>query len=102
MQAERSYTCPIEKTLSVIGKKWTVLILRDLRRGTKRFNELLNSLEGISPKTLSERLKDLEEDAVIHREVYPEIPPRVEYSLTEKGRSLNGIMEAMIAWGSCH
>ncbi|BDG61518.1 winged helix-turn-helix transcriptional regulator [Caldinitratiruptor microaerophilus] len=94
--------CPIEKTLSVIGKKWTVLILRDLMAGTRRFGELLNSLEGISPKTLSERLKELEEGGVVHRQVFPEIPPRVEYSLTEKGRSLGGILEAMMEWGSRH
>jgi DNA-binding HxlR family transcriptional regulator len=94
--------CPIERTLAVIGKKWTVLIVRDLLQGTKRFNELLYSLEGISPKTLSERLKELEESGVIDREVYPEIPPRVEYSLTDKGRSLNGILEAMMAWGATH
>lgn len=94
--------CPIEKTLSVIGKKWTVLILRDLMVGTRRFGELLNSLEGISPKTLSERLKELEEGGVVHRQVFPEIPPRVEYSLTEKGRSLGGILEAMMEWGSRH
>lgn len=94
--------CPIEKTLNVIGKKWTILILRDLSAGTRRFNELLGSLTGISPKTLSERLKELEESGVVRREVYPEIPPRVEYSLTEKGRSLGGILEAMVAWGSQH
>lgn len=94
--------CPIERTVSVIGKKWTVLILRDLLEGTKRFNELLGSLDGISPKTLSERLKELEESSVIHREVFPEIPPRVEYSLTEKGKSLNGILEAMMEWGTTH
>lgn len=94
--------CPIEKTLRIIGKKWTVLILRDLRTGTKRFNELLNSLEGISPKTLSERLKELEESGVVRRVVYPEIPPRVEYSLTEKGQSLDGVLEAMVSWGAQH
>lgn len=94
--------CPIEKTLSVIGKKWTVLILRDLMGGTRRFGELLASLEGISPKTLSERLKELEEGGVVRRRVYPEIPPRVEYSLTEKGKSLGGILEAMMEWGSRH
>lgn len=90
---------PIEKTLGMIGKKWVILILRDLLGGTRRFGDLLQSLNGISPKTLSERLKDLEEDGLISRKAYAEIPPRVEYSLTQKGRSLNGILEAMIDWG---
>lgn len=102
MVRDPHHDCPIERTLNVIGKKWTILILRDLLKGTKRFNELLGSLEGISPKTLSERLKDLEDSGVIRREVYPEIPPRVEYSLTAKGRSLNKILEAMMEWGSTH
>lgn len=83
----------------MIGKKWVILILRDLLGGTRRFTDLLQSLSGISPKTLSERLKELEEDGLITRKAYPEIPPRVEYSLTEKGRSLNGILEAMMKWG---
>lgn len=91
--------CPIEKTLGMIGKKWVILILRDLLGGTRRFSDLLQSLNGISPKTLSERLKDLEEDGLVTRKPYPEIPPRVEYSLTNKGRSLNGILEAMVEWG---
>lgn len=95
-------TCPIERTLGVIGKKWVILILRDLLGGTKRFTDLLQSLRGISPKTLSERLKELEEDGLIARRAYAEIPPRVEYSLTEKGRSLNGILEAMMEWGNRH
>lgn len=94
--------CPIERTLRVIGKKWAILILRELLAGTRRFNELLSALEGISPKTLSERLKELEENGVICRTVYPEIPPRVEYSLTAKGQSLNPVLEAMTAWGSLH
>lgn len=92
--------CPIERTLAVIGKKWVILILRDLHGGTKRFTDLLHSLHGISPKTLSERLKELEADGLIVRQAFAEIPPRVEYSLTEKGRSLNGILEAMIEWGN--
>ena len=93
-------SCPIEKTLRVIGGKWTILILRDLFNGTKRFGELQRSLHGISPKTLSERLKQLEAQGIIWRMIYPEIPPRVEYSLTEKGESLQAILDDMRTWGS--
>lgn len=97
---EQVQSCPIEKTLHVIGGKWTILILRDLFSGTKRFGELQRSLQGISPKTLSERLRQLEAQGIIGREMYPEIPPRVEYSLTEKGRSLQAILDDMRTWGS--
>lgn len=99
-QTKTKPDCPIERTLNVIGKKWVMLILRDLRGGTKRFTDLLHSLHGISPKTLSERLKELEEDGLIVRRAFAEIPPRVEYSLTEKGRSLNGILDALMEWGN--
>ena len=91
--------CPIERTLGVIGAKWTVLIVRDLVSGTKRFGQLLKSLEGVSPKTLSERLKELEASGIVTRKVYPEVPPRVEYSLTEKGHSLSAIIEEIRRWG---
>lgn len=89
----------MERTLQVIGGKWTVLILHELFNGTKRFGELSHSLVGISPKTLSERLKELEVEGVVTRTVYPEVPPRVEYMLTEKGQSLNAIIEAIRVWG---
>ncbi len=91
--------CPVERTLEVIGAKWTVLIVRDLVTGTKRFGQLLKSLQGVSPKTLSERLKELEASGVVTRTVYPEVPPRVEYSLTEKGHSLSAIIEEIRRWG---
>lgn len=91
--------CPIEKTLKVIGSKWTVLILRDLMEGTRRFGQLRDSLSGISPKTLSARLKELERARIVQRRVYPEVPPRVEYSLSARGRSLSSILEAMRDWG---
>ncbi len=97
---EQVQCCPIEKTLRVIGGKWTILILRDLLNGTKRFGELQRSLHGISPKTLSERLRQLEAQGIIRRVIYPEIPPRVEYSLTEKGESLQAILDDMRTWGS--
>lgn len=92
--------CSIEKALNVLGGKWTFLILRDLFEGTKRFGELRKSLYGVSPKTLSERLKELEEKGVIKRTAYPTIPPTVEYSLTEKGESLKPIIKAMKMWGA--
>ena len=94
--------CPIERTLSVINGKWTLLILRDLFDGTRRFGELRRSLEGISPRTLSQRLRELEGQGIVSRVVYAEVPPRVEYSLTEKGNSLGAILEQMKVWGVTH
>ena len=92
--------CAVERALEVIGGKWTTLILRDLLSGTKRFGELRASLGGIPPKTLTERLRDLEAHGVLDRVQHPEIPPRVEYTLTDKGKALGGIIEAMAGWGS--
>ncbi|GIM46186.1 transcriptional regulator [Collibacillus ludicampi] len=88
--------CPIEKTMNVIGGKWTFLILRDLFFGPRRFGELQRSLKGISPRTLSIRLKELEEEGIVSRTIFSEIPPHVEYSLTEKGKTLRPIFDAMI------
>jgi len=93
-----SLSCPLEKSLSVIGNKWTFLIIRDLLNGTKRFGELSRSLEGISPRTLTIRLKELEIDGVISKKIYPEVPPRTEYTLTEKGRALASILDQMKDW----
>ncbi|KQL46273.1 winged helix-turn-helix transcriptional regulator [Brevibacillus choshinensis] len=93
-------TCPIAKTLDVIGTKWTFLIIRDLLiEGTMRFSDLLKSMDGISPKTLSLRLKELEEHGIVDRKVYPEVPPRVEYTLTERGRQLEGIFIELKRFG---
>ena len=92
--------CPVERTVNVIGGKWTLLILRDLFDGTKRFGELRASLIGISPKTLTEKLRALEQDGIIERKIYPEVPPRVEYSLTKRGQTLETIIEAMREWGT--
>ncbi len=92
--------CPVERTVNVIGGKWTLLILRDLFDGTKRFGELRASLTGISPKTLTEKLRILEQDGIIERKIYPEVPPRVEYSLTKRGQTLETIIEAMREWGT--
>ena len=92
----------IERTLDVIGGKWTVQILRDLFEGTRRFGQLQQSLAGVSPKMLIARLRELEERGLVTRTLYPEIPPRVEYSLTDDGRTLRPIIEAMAAWGQTH
>jgi DNA-binding HxlR family transcriptional regulator len=92
----------IERTLEVIGGKWTVQILRDLFEGTRRFGQLQQSLGGVSPKMLIARLRELEERGLVTRTLYPEIPPRVEYSLTDDGRTLRPIIDAMAAWGQTH
>lgn len=93
--------CTVERAAEVISGKWTTLILRDLLSGSKRFGELRHSLAGISPKTLTDRLRDLEEHGVVSRTVYPEVPPRVEYTLTEKGHALGAVIHAMAQWGEC-
>ena len=96
----KTYTdCPVEYTASLLGNKWKPLILRELLSGTKRYNELTRNVVGISPKVLTENLRELEEDGVISRKVYPEVPPKVEYPLTEKGEDLKDIIEAMKAFG---
>lgn len=106
MNRKNMLECPndiensIEKTLNILGGKWTFLIIHDLFEGTKRFGELRKSLEGISPKTLSERLKELERHGIITRTAYPTVPPTVEYTLTEKGRSLKNIIQEMKLWGA--
>ena len=92
--------CPVETTLLMISDKWKVLILRDLLDGTKRFSELRRSVGNVSQKVLTANLRQMERDGLVHREVYPEVPPRVEYSLTETGRTLQPIIEAMKDWGT--
>ncbi|EAZ85497.1 winged helix-turn-helix transcriptional regulator [Lysinibacillus fusiformis] len=93
-------TCPIAKTLDVIGTKWTFLIIRDLLiEGTMRFSDLLKSMNGISPKTLSLRLKTLEDHGILNKKVFPEVPPRVEYTLTDKGKQLEGIFIELKRFG---
>lgn len=91
--------CPVETTLTLIGDKWKVLILRDLMPGTKRFGELKRSVGNVSQKVLTAQLRAMEESGLVHREVYAEVPPRVEYSLTELGRSLKPILDSMWNWG---
>ena len=91
--------CPVETALVLIGNRWNMLIVRDLLTGTKRFGELKKSLTGISQKVLTQHLRLMEENGLVHREVFAEVPPRVEYSLTELGRSLKTIHDAMFQWG---
>ncbi|MDQ3587860.1 MAG: helix-turn-helix transcriptional regulator [Actinomycetota bacterium] len=91
--------CPVCATADVICGKWTILVIRDLADGRTRFGELQRSLEGISPRTLSLRLRALEEQGVVERHTYPEVPPRVEYSLTGKGEALLPLIEDMRAYG---
>ena len=91
--------CPVETTLMLIGDKWKVLILRDLLPGTKRFGELKKSIGTVSQRVLTAQLRDMERNGLVNRKVYPEVPPRVEYSLTELGRSLKPILDAMWDWG---
>jgi DNA-binding HxlR family transcriptional regulator len=92
-------TCPIERTAAIIGGKWTLLIIRDLATGTKRFTALERSLAHVSPKTLAERLRELERQGIVRRTTYAEMPVRVEYSLTEKGCALIPIIEMMRTFG---
>lgn len=103
MQPERGFpACPVETTLMLIGDKWKVLILRDLMLGTKRFGELKKSIGSVSQKVLTAQLRDMEEKGLVHRQVYAEVPPRVEYSLTDLGRSLKPILDAMQTWGETY
>jgi len=92
-------TCPVCKTAEIVCGKWTLLLVRDLSEGRSRFCELERSLQGISPRTLSLRLRALEEEGIVERDTYPEVPPRVEYVLTAKGRALLPIIDGMREYG---
>lgn len=92
-------SCPVEITLKAIGGRWKVLILRELFIETCRFNQLHRALTGITQKMLTQQLRELEADGIIHREVYKQVPPKVEYSLTDKGHSLKPVLDAMHEWG---
>lgn len=96
---KKSIHSPIENTLQVIGSKWTVLIIRELMDGTRRFGELERALTGISPRTLSMRLGDMEGNGIIERKVFPEVPPRVEYKLSPLGKSLEPVLKTLSQWG---
>src|SRR5215208_5018290 len=95
----RNADCPVCRTADIVCGKWTMLVIRDLAEGRCRFCELERSLEGISPRTLSLRLRALEEEGIVQRQTFPEVPPRVEYTLTEKGRALVPIVESMRTYG---
>ena len=101
-QVKELPACPVETTLMLIGDKWKVLILRDLMPGTKRFGELKKSVGNVSQKVLTAQLRTMEESGLVNRKVYAEVPPRVEYSLTELGKSLKPILDSMRAWGEAY
>jgi DNA-binding HxlR family transcriptional regulator len=92
-------TCPVSRAIDVLEGKWTILVVRDLLGGTRRFTDLRRSLPGVSPKTLTDRLRSLERHGLIARHVYAEVPPRVEYSLTDAGRELEPVLSALARWG---
>ena len=94
--------CPVAKSLELVGDRWTLLLVRDLLRGARRFQDLQRSLTGIPPNILSDRLKLLEEHGLVTRQFYSEHPPRAEYALTDKGRELGVVVGALAAWGSRH
>ncbi len=94
--------CPIARSLDIIGDRWTLLVLRDLRRGHSKFADLLVSLQGISPAVLSERLQSLEQDGLVARRFYSDHPPRAEYVLTARGDSLAPVLKALYDWGTEH
>ena len=98
--ANEQGTCPVEVTLSLLGNKWKVLIIKEIFTGTKRFGELSRGVQGISQKMLTQQLRQMEADKLINRKIYAEVPPRVEYSLTKIGRSLSPILDAMHEWGT--
>jgi DNA-binding HxlR family transcriptional regulator len=95
-------TCPVARTLDIVGDRWTLLVLRDLSRGYTRYNELLESCSGISTNLLSDRLKKLEKRGFIERVLYSDHPPRAEYRLTDKGRDFGQVLRAMYRWGTTH
>ena len=94
--------CPVETTLMLIGSKWKVLILRDLMDGTRRFSELKKSIGTITQKVLTSNLRDMEACGLLTRTVYPEVPPRVEYTLIQTGYSLKPILDSMVDWGTAY
>ena len=102
MEKLQNYHCPVETTLDLIGGKYKTLILWHLAGGPQRFSQLQRLITRATPKMLTQQLRELEEDGVIHREVFPVVPPRVEYSLTDRGRSLLPILHAMRDWGTAY
>src|SRR5438132_10532444 len=102
IMAAKQVSCLVENTLDVIGGRWKVLILRQLFGGVKRFNELRRALAGITHKTLTQQLREMESDGIIHRKLYPQVPPKVEYSLTPLGKTLKSVLTAMHNWAERH
>jgi DNA-binding HxlR family transcriptional regulator len=102
MPKQYNQSCPVAKTLEVIGDRWTLLVVRDLLPGAKRFQDLLGTLPGLAPNILSARLKLMEAHGLIRRQFYSEHPPRAEYALTERGRELGMVVGALAAWGGRH
>lgn len=92
--------CAVSRTLKIVGSKWTMLLIHNIFDGKKRFGELQRSLPGISPKTLTQRLRELEQHGIISKKVYAEVPLHIEYSLTDKGKSLRGVIRSLENWGS--
>ena len=100
--AEKSVSCLVEITLAVIGGRWKVLIIQQLFEGVKRFNELHRALAGITHKTLTQQLREMEADGILRRQIYAQIPPKVEYSLTPLGKTLKAVLTAMHNWAARH
>jgi DNA-binding HxlR family transcriptional regulator len=100
--SKKSVSCPVETTLAVIGGLWKVLILRELLGGTKRFNELHRALAGVTHRTLTQQLRELQAHRIIHRKVYRQVPPKVEYSLTPLGKTLKPVLDALHLWGESY
>jgi len=95
----KKFHCPVEATLSVLNGKWKLLIIRELLTGPKRFSQIQRAIPGITQKMLTKQLRELERDGLINRKVYPQVPPKVEYSLTDLGESLREVLDAMHRWG---
>ena len=100
--SKKAVQCPVEVTLEVIGGRWKVMVIHELLEGTRRFSELHRALKGVSHRTLTQQLRELERRGVIHRKVYQQVPPKVEYSLTPLGRSLHPVLMAMHEWAQTH
>lgn len=100
MTVKKLPACPVETTLQLIGNRWTMLIVRDLMHGTKRFGELKKSVGDISQKVLTSNLREMEERGLLSRKVYAEVPPRVEYTLTDTGKSLRPVLAVLMDWGT--
>ena len=102
LSKEELPACPVATTVALIGSKWKILIIRNLLQRPWRFNELKKDLEGISQKVLTDSLRSMEDDGLIIRTIYPEVPPRVEYALSELGQSLKPILDSMATWGTAY